>query len=90
MAIPHTIEDALARFDAALKAMESLAERSRAAGQRAAAADLEYTALKADRARIAEELAEVRRKTEALAAAQKAAEAPIAAAMEKISTVIGS
>ncbi|MGI9463300.1 MAG: DUF4164 family protein [Aestuariivirgaceae bacterium] len=82
------IEDALTRFESALEGLETAVAQAKQQNDKPAAIDGETAALREDRARLAEELDQVRDNANKLLEANTEAESRIASAMERIQTVL--
>ncbi len=82
------IEDALTRFEAALEGLETAIARARQEANKPEVPDGETAALREDRARLAEELDQVRDNANKLLEANTEAESRIASAMERIQSVL--
>ena len=83
------IEDALTRFESALDLLEAAMAEPRQVEEKPDVPDGEVVALREDRARMAEELDQVRSNANKLLEANTQAEARINSAMERIRTVLG-
>jgi hypothetical protein len=89
MAGPAKIDEALARFEAALRSVEAAVKRAGENHREAMTTHAEAEALRDDRARLAGEIHDVRSKAADLADKHRQATARIDTAMEKIRAVIG-
>ena len=83
------IEAALTRFESALDLLEAALAEVQPVEQRPEVPEGEIVALREDRARMAEELDQVRNNASKLLEANTQAEARINSAMERIKTVLG-
>ena len=79
----------MGKFESALDALETALAQARETGEQPEENDGEVTALKEDRARMAEELDQVRSNANRLLEANTQAEARINNAMERIKSVLG-
>jgi len=83
------LEDALSKFETALNGLEAVMVRARESQNQTEALNGETTALREDRARLAEELDQVRANANRLLEANTQAETRISSAMERIKSVLG-
>ncbi|NNE21829.1 MAG: DUF4164 family protein [Rhizobiales bacterium] len=83
------IEDALRKFESALNGLEVAMVRAKESQKQSEAVNGEAAALREDRARLAEELDQVRANANRLLEANTQAETRISSAMERIKTVLG-
>ena len=90
MAGPSKIDEALARFEAALRLVEAAVQRVSDSRREAMSTHAEAEALRDDRARLAGEIHAVRSKAADVADKHRQATSRIDSAMEKIRVVIGS
>ena len=89
MADTPKIEQALGKFESALDALEAAMSQAQDANSSSQELNGEVTALREDRARLTEELEEVRTNANRLLEANTQAEARINNAMERIKSVLG-
>ena len=83
------IGDALTRFESALEGLEAAMARAKQDDEQSEAISGEAVALREDRARLAEELDEVRDNANKLLDANTKAEVRIVSAMDRIKSVLG-
>ena len=83
------IEVALSRFESALTGLEAALVKAKDAQSQSEAQNGETVALREDRARLAEELDQVRANANRLMEANTQAETRISGAMERIKSVLG-
>ncbi len=83
------VDDALDRFNSAVNDLEAALVRLRETGQNETTGEGEAHALREDRARLANELDEVRANAERLHESSRAAAEKVASAMSQIKFVLG-